>query len=84
MPTPKDGFTPVGFEFGCDWDEEHGFGVLTHAGHVLEWGAADTAFSDYFWDIDGEQRLRNAAAIEKAAERRNEVRPGKSWWQLWK
>lgn len=34
----------VGFEFGCDWEEEHGLGVLMHGTRVVEIGHADTAF----------------------------------------
>jgi hypothetical protein len=46
LPIARDGLTSIGFEFGCTWDEEHGLGVLTQNGRVLEVGAADTAFSD--------------------------------------
>lgn len=42
----KDGLAYVGFEFGCTWDEEHGLGVMTHAGHVIEVGSADESFSE--------------------------------------
>ncbi len=31
----------VGIEFGCSWDDEHGFGVVTQAGKVLGMGHAD-------------------------------------------
>jgi Domain of unknown function (DUF6985) len=44
LSAAKAGLTCIGFEFGCDWDEEHGLGVLTHNGRVLEIGQADTAF----------------------------------------
>jgi hypothetical protein len=42
----KDGEAYVGFELGCTWDEEHGTGVLTHKGKVVDVGGADTAFSN--------------------------------------
>jgi hypothetical protein len=48
LETPKDGLTCVGFEMGCDWDPEHGLGVLTHDGKVTAIGSADAAFRDYF------------------------------------
>ncbi|MCT7376903.1 hypothetical protein N5A92_17900 [Chelativorans sp. EGI FJ00035] len=35
----------VGYEFGCEWDEEHGLGVLMHGARVVEVGFADTAFN---------------------------------------
>jgi hypothetical protein len=41
-----DGFVRVGFEFGCKWDEEHGLGVLTHKGKVMEVGQAEASFND--------------------------------------
>ncbi len=40
----EDGESFVGFEFGCEWDEEHGLGVLAHHGRVIEIGAADVSF----------------------------------------
>ncbi len=43
IATAKDGFAYIGFEFGCDWDDEHGFGVMTHKDRVVAVGLADTA-----------------------------------------
>lgn len=40
----------VGFEFGCTWDVEHGLGVLTHEGRVVEVGQAETGSSGYCGD----------------------------------
>jgi len=39
-----DGVSNIGFEFGCIWDEEHGLGVLTKAGQVVEVGQSDILF----------------------------------------
>lgn len=39
-----DGVSNVGFEFGCIWDEEHGLGVLTKAGQVVEVGQSNILF----------------------------------------
>jgi hypothetical protein len=33
----------LGFEFGCEWDQEHGLGVLMHGMRFVELGGADTA-----------------------------------------
>ena len=41
----KDGVPLVGYEFGCDWEEEHGLGVLMCGMHVLEIGHADSSFT---------------------------------------
>ncbi len=38
----------VGFEFGCVWDEEHGAGVMTHLGRIVEVGPASASF---LWTI---------------------------------
>jgi len=43
----KDGAAYVGFEFGCVWDDEHGAGVMTHLGRVVEVGQADTSFLEW-------------------------------------
>ncbi len=40
----KDGLTYVGFEFACNWEEEHGLGVMTHKDRIVEVGDAETAF----------------------------------------
>jgi hypothetical protein len=40
----KDGFAYIGFEFGCNWEEEHGLGVMTHKDRIIEVGDAETAF----------------------------------------
>jgi hypothetical protein len=40
----KDGVAYVGFEFGCEWEEEHGLGVITHKDRIIEVGDSETAF----------------------------------------
>jgi hypothetical protein len=47
LSIPKDGFTGIGFEFGCSWDQEHGLGVLAHKGNVLVVGAAELSFHEH-------------------------------------
>ncbi len=44
LAVEKDGFAYVGFEFGCNWEDEHGFGVLTYKDRVIDSGSARTAF----------------------------------------
>jgi hypothetical protein len=39
----RDELPYIGFEFGCNWEEEHGLGVLMHGTQVVEIGGADTA-----------------------------------------
>jgi hypothetical protein len=40
----KDGAAYIGFEFGCDWEQEHGLGVMTHKDRIVEVGDCQTAF----------------------------------------
>ena len=44
--TEEEGLAHIGFEFGCTWDEEHGFGALTHKDRVLSVGDAETAWAE--------------------------------------
>jgi hypothetical protein len=58
----KDDAAYVGFEFGCTWDEEHGLGVMTHQGRLVELPAmgigkvngADLASEDWLAEADAE------------------------------
>jgi len=34
----------IGFEFSCSWEMEHGLGVMTRKGKVINIGEAETAF----------------------------------------
>jgi hypothetical protein len=57
-PLIKDGAPYVGFEFGCNWEEEHGLGVLMHGTRTVEIGHADTAI--YLWIAEKDARLNGA------------------------
>jgi hypothetical protein len=48
----------IGFEFGCAWEEEHGAGVMTHRGRVVEVGQADTAFLEWIAERDAKRRKK--------------------------
>jgi hypothetical protein len=48
-PWTKDGVGYVGLQFGCTWDQEHGFGVLMHRDRVVSVGSADVSFA---WSPD--------------------------------
>jgi len=47
MDSDKDGFAYIGYELGCDWDDEHGIGIMTHKDRVIEIGQADTSFNSW-------------------------------------
>jgi hypothetical protein len=36
LPVVKNVAAYIGFEFGCTWDDEHGLGVMTHQGRIVE------------------------------------------------
>lgn len=50
------GVAYLGLEFGCVWEEEHGLGVMTHQGRVVEVGGADTSFLWWIADRDAKRR----------------------------
>lgn len=49
----RDGMAYVGFEFGCEWESEHGLGVMTHGDRVIDIGQAPTAFDGHASKADG-------------------------------
>jgi hypothetical protein len=51
----KDGVAYVGFELGCNWEEEHGLGVMTHNGRVIDIGSVDFALEDWIARQDAEK-----------------------------
>jgi hypothetical protein len=52
------GLPYLGFALRCDWDEEHGAGVLLHGTRVVETGDQDTAFLLWIAERDAESRFR--------------------------
>jgi hypothetical protein len=41
----RDNMSYIGLEFGCSWDEEHGFGVMLHGSRIVDIGSADASFA---------------------------------------
>ena len=50
----------LGFEFGCNWEEEHGLGVLIHSGRVAAVGHADVCFLEWVAEDDAKKQGRKA------------------------
>ena len=44
----------VGYEFGCEWDDGHGMGVLAHGNRIVDIGGADTAILLWIAEKDAE------------------------------
>jgi hypothetical protein len=42
----------VGYEFGCNWGEEHELGILTHKERIIEIGRADSSFLTWIAEKD--------------------------------
>ena len=87
MPSDKDGFAYIGFELGCEWDIEHGAGVMMHKDRVIAIGQADTAFDSWITyadngTIDDETEKwdkENAGVLAQWQKKENK----KSWWKFW-
>lgn len=78
LDVETEGEAYVGFQFSCTWDSEHGLGVMTHAGRVLEVGEADTAFSPPAGAWKAWQGAREARQPPAAPH------PPRRWWEFWK
>jgi hypothetical protein len=63
LETSLDGVAYVGFELGCEWEEEHGLGVMLHRNRVVEVGGAMDAMTEWIAEEDaarqrGEERTK--------------------------
>ena len=92
MSAEKDGFAYTGFQFGCDWDDEHGLGIMTYKDKILAIGGADTSFNSWIaykdngtseamqlkWERDNEILRRSKSnSAEKVSHK-------KVWWNFWR
>ena len=48
----------VGYEFGCEWDEDGGLGVLIHGDRIVKIGTSDTAFTLWIAEADAENQQK--------------------------
>ena len=74
----KEGLGYVGFEFGCEWDPEHGLGVMTYKNEVVELGGADTAFLTWI-----ASRHKNPEKVNAQIEANYQQQNKKPWWKFW-
>ena len=83
----KDNFAYIGFELGCDWDEEHGVGVMMHKNRIVAIGQADTAFDDWVTFSDNGttelETLKWEEANSKLQTERQAIENKKAWWKFW-
>lgn len=82
----KDDFSYIGYELGCDWDDEHGLGVMMHKDRVVEIGQADTSFNYWITYKDNgtekeEEQKWNAEHVTVLTRHQNVKQ--KPWWKFW-
>ncbi len=87
MSSDKENFAYIGFELGCDWDDEHGLGVMMHKNRVVAIGQADTSFDDWVtFDDNGTTEIETQkwneanAKIQLERQGNNAEKP---WWKFW-
>ncbi len=88
MSSDKDDFAYIGFELGCDWDEEHGIGVMMHKDRVIAIGQADTAFDSWVTledngttELDAKKRIEENSKLQEERQASENKKP---WWKFWK
>ena len=86
MDSDKDGFSYIGYEFGCDWDDEHGIGVMMHKDRVIEIGQADTSFDSWItYKDNGTEKEKeekwNTQNNTNVGHQINKTK--KPWWKFW-
>lgn len=96
MNVTKDAVGYIGFEFGCEWDDEHGLGVMTHKNRVIEIGGSDTSFLQ--WKAEEDLTAEELEVLEKEQDlefknqqrntqhpyANNKLEQQSKWWQFWK
>jgi hypothetical protein len=86
MTSDKDDFAYIGFELGCNWDDEHGIGIMMHKDRVVAIGQADTSFDSWVTYEDNgtseieTQKWNEANAKLQSREQKDKEKP---WWKFW-
>ncbi len=62
LDVARAGQSYFGLQFECDWDDEHGAGLLMHRRRVIAFGQADVAFTGWRATADGGSACSVAAA----------------------
>lgn len=64
----RGGVAYVGYQFNCEWDREHGLGVMMHGTRVVEVGQADTAILAWIAERDATSGGKKAKANPRELE----------------
>lgn len=70
----KAGIAYVGLELGCDWDDEHGAGVMLHKQRIVAMGGADSAILEWIAERDGGRQVRDDVRRPAVRSRRDRQR----------
>jgi hypothetical protein len=86
MESDKNDFAYIGFELGCDWDDEHGVGIMMHKDRVVAIGLAETSFDNWVtFDDNGTSEIEKQNWHEANAKLQSEgpKKTEKQWWKFW-
>jgi hypothetical protein len=86
MESDKNDFAYIGFELGCDWDDEHGVGIMMHKDRVVALGLAETSFDNWVtFDDNGTSEIEKQNWNEANAKLQSEgqKKTEKQWWKFW-
>lgn len=87
MSSDKDDFAYVGFELDCEWNEEHGIGVIMHKDRIVKIGQAEITHDSWATYVDnGTIELETAKWNEATAklQETNQIAKKKTmWWKFW-
>ena len=86
MTSDKDDFAYIGFELGCDWDDEHGVGIMMHKNRVVAIGLGETSFDIWVtFDDNGTSEIETQKWDEANAKLLSEgqKKTEKQWWKFW-
>ena len=88
----KNGFSYVGLECRCTWDEEHGLGFLLHKNRLIKVGGADVAFNSWetykdngtYEDVrkEIEYRAKNIEKIRQSLPKPIRYKPNSKYGKL--
>jgi hypothetical protein len=86
MTSDKDDCAYIGFELGCNWDDEHGVGIMMHKDRVVAIGQAETSFDSWVtFDDNGTSEIETQRWNEANAKLHSEGQKNKEkqWWKFW-
>ncbi len=87
MSSDKDDFAYVGFELDCEWDEEHGIGVIMHKDRIVTIGQAEITYDSWATYVDNGtiefETTKWNEATAKLQETSQIAKRKTTWWKFW-